>query len=477
MSDPAELEAPPVHPPVRRRFWSDVREALRGSEQDYTQGPIGRAILLLSVPMVLEMAMESVFAVTDVFFVGRLGPDAVAAVGLTESMLTLVYALAMGLGIGTTAVVARRIGEKDREGAATAAVQAIALGVAGAVLLGALGVAMAPRLLALMGASPAVLQIGSGYTRVMLGGEATIVVLFVVNAVFRGAGDAAIAMRVLWVANAINIVLGPCFIFGLGPFPELGVTGAAVATTIGRGTGALYALSRLLRPGSRIALGRRHVRLDVAVMRTVARLSGSGALQSIVGMASWIGLVRIVATFGSQALAGYTIGMRVIVFALLPSWGMSNAATTMVGQSLGARDPERAERSVWRAGLYNLVFLSAIGFAFVIFARPIVSAFTSDAEVLAYGTDCLRIIAAGFPFYAYGMVLSQSFNGAGDTVTPTMLNLIVFWLWEIPLAWVLAAPLGLGPRGAFLAVAISFSTLAVAAGAIFRRGRWKKIVV
>ena len=477
MADPAEVEGRAVQARARGQFWSDVREALRGSEQDYTQGPIGRAVLLLSIPMVLEMAMESVFAVTDVFFVGRLGPDAVAAVGLTESMLTLVYALAMGLGIGTTAVVARRIGEKDREGAANAAVQAIALGVAGAVLLGTLGVALAPRLLVLMGASPAVLQIGSGYTRVMLGGEATIVVIFVVNAVFRGAGDAAIAMRVLWVANVINIVLGPCFIFGLGPFPELGVTGAAVATTIGRGTGALYALSRLLRSGSRIAVGRRHLRLDMAVMRTVARLSGSGALQSIVGMASWIGLVRIVATFGSQALAGYTIGIRVIVFALLPSWGMSNAATTMVGQSLGARDPERAERSVWRAGRYNLVFLSVIGSVFVVFARPIVSAFTSDPEVLAYGADCLRIIAAGFPFYAYGMVLSQSFNGAGDTTTPTLLNLIVFWLWELPLAWVLAVPLGMGPRGAFLAVAVSFSTLAVVAGAIFRRGRWKRIVV
>ncbi|TMA36841.1 MAG: MATE family efflux transporter, partial [Deltaproteobacteria bacterium] len=316
MTEPAEIAAGPAAP-RRGGLWSDVREAIRGSEQDYTKGPIGRAILLLAIPMVLEMALESVFAVTDVFFVGRLGPDAVAAVGLTESMLTIVYALAMGLGIGTTAVVARRIGEKDREGAANAAVQSVFLGIGGAVLLGGLGVALAPHLLALMGASPAVLQIGSGYTRVMLGGEATIVVLFVVNAVFRGAGDAAIAMRVLWLANAINIVLGPCFIFGLGPFPELGVTGAAVATTIGRASGAVYAISRLLRPGSRVAVGRRHLGVDVPVMRTVARLSGSGAFQSIVGMASWIGLVRIVATFGSQALAGYTIGIRIIVFALL----------------------------------------------------------------------------------------------------------------------------------------------------------------
>jgi putative MATE family efflux protein len=477
VADPGEIAQVPAALPAQHRFWSTVREALRGSEQDYTKGPIGRAIFLLAIPMVLEMAMESVFAVTDVFFVGRLGPDAVATVGLTESMLTLVYALAMGLGMGTTAVVARRIGEKDREGAANAAVQALALGAGGAAVLGGLGVAFAPRLLALMGASPAVLQIGSGYTRVMLGGEATIVLIFVVNAVFRGAGDAAIAMRVLWLANAINIVLGPCFIFGLGPFPELGVTGAAVATTIGRGTGALYAIIRLLRPGSRIAVSRRHLRLDVPVMRTVARLSGSGALQSIVGMASWIGLVRIVATFGSQALAGYTIGIRIIIFALLPSWGMSNAAATMVGQALGARDPDRAEKSVWRACLYNLAFLGGIGLVFVVFARPIVSVFTSDQVVLAYATDCLRIVAAGFAFYAYGMVLLQSFNGAGDTRTPTWLNLIVFWIWEIPLAWVLAVPLGMGPRGTFLAVAISFSTLAVLAGAIFRRGRWKTTVV
>src|SRR6266481_5816762 len=325
MADQADVKVPAVPASPRGRFWSDVREALRGSEQDYTRGPIGRAILLLAVPMVLEMAMESVFAVADVFFVGRLGPDAVAAVGLTESMLTLVYALAMGLGIGTTAIVARRIGEKDREGAARAAVQAIALGVAGAVFLGGLGVAFAPRLLALMGASPAVLRIGSGYTRVMLGGEATIVVLFVVNAVFRGAGDAAIAMRVLWLANAINIVLGPCFIFGLGPFPRLGIAGAAVATNIGRGTGAIYAFSRLVRKGGRFEIKRRHFRLEPAIMARLLRLSAMGTFQVFVGMASWIGLVRTISSFGTDALAGYIIGIRVILFALLPSFGMSNA--------------------------------------------------------------------------------------------------------------------------------------------------------
>src|SRR5882672_971559 len=458
-------------------IWATVREALRGSHHDYTSGPLGRAIVLLAIPMVAEMIMESVFAVWDVYWVGRVGPAAQATVGLTESLLTLIYTAAMGLSIGVTAIVARRIGEKNTEGAAEAAVQGIALGVIVAAVTGVLGGMFAPRLLALMGASPEVLTIGSTYARIMLGGNVVILLLFLINAVFRGAGDAAIAMRVLWLANSINIALGPCLILGLGPFPRLGVTGAAIATTIGRGTGALFAISRLLRPGSRVAARGRHLRLDPGVMRTVARLSGSGAFQSIVGMASWIGLVRIVATFGSQALAGYTIGIRLVVFAILPSWGLSNAAATMVGQSLGARDPDRAERSVWRTCLYDLAFLSLIGLVFVVFARPIVSAFTADPAVLESGTSCLRIVAAGFPFYAYGMVLSQSFNGAGDTMTPTLLNLFVFWLWELPLAWGLSVVFGLGPAGCFLAVAIAFSTLAVAAAAIFRRGRWKKVVV
>ncbi|HET7456440.1 MAG TPA: MATE family efflux transporter [Gemmatimonadaceae bacterium] len=454
-------------------FWPSVREALRGSRQDYTEGTISRAIFLLAVPMVLEMAMESIFAVTDVFFVSRLGADAVATVGLTESMLTLVYAMAMGLGIGATAVVARRIGERDAEGAAHGAVQAVLLGLGVAAVLGAAGVVLAPRLLALMGASPSVIASGINYTRVMLGGEATIVILFVVNAIFRGAGDAAIAMRVLWLANAINIVLGPCLIFGLGPFPRLGVAGAAVATTIGRGTGALFALSRLLRPGSRVAVARRHMRLDPRAMGQIVRLSASGALQAFVGMASWIGLVRIIATFGSNALAGYTIGVRIIIFALMPSWGMSNAAATMVGQALGARKPERAERAVWLAGSYNAVFLGVVGLAFVVFARQIVGVFTAEPEVVRYGVDALRIVASGFLFYGYGQVLTASFNGAGDTLTPTLLNVAIFWLWEIPLAYWLAYRLEMGTRGVFVAMAVAFSSLAVASWLLFRRGTWK----
>ncbi len=458
-------------------LWDGIREAVRGSRRDYTQGSIGRAIMLLSIPMVLEMVMESVFAVADVFFVAKLGTDAVATVGLTESMLTLVYTMAMGLGIGTTAMIARRIGEHDPESAAHAAVQVLFLGLIVSVMLGIGGVMLAPRLLSLMGASPGVVARGATYTKVMLGGNASIMFLFLINAIFRGAGDAAVAMRVLWLANLINIGLGPCLIFGVGPFPKLGVAGAAIATSIGRGTGALYALSRLLRPGGRIGIARRHLRVEPALMARLLRLSASGALQVFIGMASWIGLIRILSTFGSDALAGYVIGIRVILFALLPSWGMSNAAATMVGQALGARKPERAEQAVWRAGFYNMCFLGSIGLLFVLLAKVIVGLFTSDPAVFPYGVDCLRVVACGFPFYAYGMVLTQSFNGAGDTFTPTVINFFVFWLWEIPLAYALAIVFGLGPHGVFLAMTIAFSTLAVVSGLIFQRGRWKAQVV
>jgi putative MATE family efflux protein len=474
MSDSIEtLNRVPV-PEPSPGLWRAIGEAIRGTQRDYTQGSIGRAILLLSVPMVLEMVMESVFAVVDIFFVAKLGAAAAATVGLTESMITLVYALAMGLGIGATAMVARRIGERDPEGAAHAAAQVIMLGLMVALVVGVCGGTFAPGLLSMMGAEPGVVRLGANYTRIMLGGNVVIIMLFLINATFRGAGDAAIAMRVLWLANLINICLGPCLIFGLGPFPKLGVTGAAVATTIGRGTGALFAFSRLLRPGGRLRLERRHFQLDLRLMGRLLRISASGAFQVFIGMASWIGLTRILSTFGSDALAGYVIGMRVILFALLPSWGMSNAAATMVGQSLGAGKPERAETAVWRAGFYNMCFLGMVGLAFVLFAHWIVWIFTSDPAISRYGVECLRIVACGFLFYAYGMVLTQSFNGAGDTWTPTVINLFVFWLWEIPLAYTLAIVLKLGPYGVFLAMTISFSTLAVVSALVFRRGHWKK---
>jgi len=460
-------------PGLRTAIW----DAVRGTHHDYTQGPVGRAILLLAVPMVLETVLESVFAVVDVFFVSRLGHRAVTTVGLTESMLAIVYTVAVGLSIGATAMVARRIGEKDVDGAARTAVQCLALGLGVAAVIGVLGATQAPRLLALMGAEPEVIAVGVPYTRLMLGANFTVTLLFLMNAIFRGAGDAVIAMRVLWLANAINIVLDPLLIFGIGPFPELGIEGAAIATNIGRGTAVVAQLVLLVRGSGRVDVERRHLRLVPAVMLRLVRLSATGTFQVFVSTASWIGLVRVLAGFGSEVVAGYTIGIRILVFALFPSWGMSNAAATMVGQALGARDPVRAERAVWIAGYYNLVFLGAAGLIFVVLAPWIVGLFTADPEAFRHGVLCLRIISLGFPFYAYGMVLTQSFNGAGDTWTPTYLNMLCFWLVEIPLAFVLAYRTSVGPTGVYVAVAFAFSLLAVVSAFMFRRGKWKQKVV
>jgi putative MATE family efflux protein len=453
--------------------WSTLKEAVRGSSQDFTEVPVGRAVVLLAVPMVLEMLMESVFVVADVFFVGRLGPDAVATVGITESWMTVMYALAAGLSIGATATVARRIGEKDGDGAARAAVQSIVLALIAAVGLGSIGAAFGPQLLAIMGASDDVLRTGATFSRVMLGGCGTVLMLFLMNSVFRGAGDAAIAMRVLWFANAINITLGPCLIFGLGPFPEMGVTGAALGTTIGRGCGVLYQLYHLMRKGGRIEIHARHVGLDPAVMRGILRISGTATFQSFVATASWMGLVRILTTFGSAAVAGNTIGIRIILFALLPSFGVSNAAATLVGQNLGAGKPDRAEAAAWKAGLYNTMCLGTVGAIFLVFAPFLTSFFTDDPEVARYSVGCLRIVSAGFLFYGYAMVLTAAFNGAGDTRTPTLIHLFCLWMWEIPLAWLLARPLGFGPTGVFVAVAVAFSTMAVVSGWLFSKGGWK----
>jgi putative MATE family efflux protein len=470
---------PPIVPSVddQQSLWSAVKESIRGSHRSYTTGPIGRSILLLAIPMVLEMIMESLFAVVDIYWVSRLGNDAAATVGLTESLMTLIYALAIGLSIGAMAMVSRRIGEQNPDGAARAAVQAIAVALLISILIAVIAAPFAPQLLALMGGSPWVVEHGSAFTRIMLAGNVTVVLLFMINAIFRGAGDAAIAMRTLWLANWINILLGPCLIFGLGPFPKLGIVGAAMATNIGRGAGVVYALSRLARSGGRFDIQRKHVRLELAVMWRLVRLSATGTFQVFIGMASWIGLVRIISSFGSDAVAGYTFGIRVILFALLPSWGMANAAATMVGQALGAGDPDRAERAVWKAGFYNMIFLGVIGLIFIFFAPQIIGLYTTDPHVAQYGIDCLRIVAYGFLFYAYGMVLGQSFNGAGDTSTPTIINLFVFWLWEIPLAYVLGVVLGFGPRGVFISMTVAFSTLAVVSAAVFRRGRWKQKVV
>ena len=454
-------------------MWATVREAMRGTQVDYTTAPVGRAVILLAVPMVIEMAMESIFAVADVFWVAHLGADAVATVGLTESMMTIIYTAAMGLSIGATALVARRIGEKNPEGAAHAAGQSILLGLGMSAAIALLAAPNAPALLRTMGASDSVVRSGSGFTRIMLGGNATVLLLFLLNAVFRGAGDAAIAMRVLVLGNVLNIVLGPCFIFGLGPFPALGVAGASTATNIGRGTAVLYQLYTLARGGGRVRIALRHLRFDLGAMASVVRLSGVGTFQILIGTASYIGLVRIISDFGSAALAGYTIGIRLIIFAILPAYGISNAAATMVGQNLGAKRPDRAEQSVWTAGLYNLVFLGAVGVVFLAGAPYITALFSTDPLVQPFAIGCLRIVSLGFVFYAYGMVLTSAFNGAGDTWTPTYINLFVFWLFEIPLAWFLATRAGFGARGVFIALMVAYSMLAVVSAVLFRRGRWK----
>ena len=473
MSDSLE-SAVTAHAPHRlARLWSDLRLAARGTRHDYTAGPIGRAIFLLAVPMVLEMLMESVFAVVDVFWVAHLGASAIATVGLTESMMAIVYTLAFGLAIGATATVARRIGEKDPDAAARAAVQAISLAVLVSAVLAIAGGIFAPDLLRLMGASPDVIERGTRFTRVMLGGSSSVFLLFIINAVFRGAGDAAVAMRVLWLANWINIVLGPLLIFGVGPFPKLGVAGAAIATTIGRGTGALFAASRLVHDSGHLIVLRKHLVVDVKAMIRLARMCAVGTFQVFVSTAAWIGLIRILSSFGSVAVAGYTIAIRVVIFALLPAFGLANAAATMVGQGLGARDPARAEKAVWTAARYNLAFLGGLGVLFVTLAPLIISGFTQDPEVARVAILGLRTISLGFPMYAFGMVLTMAFNGAGDTWTPTWINLAVFWVFEIPAAWLIARYTGLEYRGVFIAITGAYSVLAGVSAVLFRRGNWK----
>ncbi|HEY0658975.1 MAG TPA: MATE family efflux transporter [Pyrinomonadaceae bacterium] len=475
-------------------FWSILREAVGGSQRDFTQGSIGLAIFLLAVPMVLEMFMESVFALVDIYFVGHLGANSVAVVILTESMLAIIYAVAIGLSIGATATVARRTGEKDEKGAARTAAHAIYLGVIVSVLMSVIGIVFAPTFLSLLGAESQVIAEGTTFTRIMLGGNAVIVFLFLLNAIFRGAGDAAIAMRVLILANLLNIFLAPCFIMGadifpfLGInapqwlvdnwiFPKLGVTGAAIGTTIGRGAGVLFAAWWLFRPGGRITIYKEHWKFDSEILSSLVKIAAPAVLQFTIGTASWSALVRVVAGFGSDAIAGYGIGLRVILFVLLPSVGLSNAAATLVGQNLGAGKPERAEKSVWKASFINAAFLGAVGFIFIAFSNGIVGIFTEEASVLEYGATCLRIVSYGFVFYGFGMVFETAFNGAGDTWTPTYLNLFVFWLFEIPLAYVLAYHFGFGASGVFWAITIAFSVLAIVSALLFKRGKWKTKVV
>src|SRR5437870_4281047 len=454
-------------------FWGSVWESLQGSHQDFTVGNLNRAILLLAIPMVLEMALESLFAVVDVFWVSHLGANAVATVGLTESLLTLVFAVALGLSLSTTAMVARRIGEKDKDGASVAAVQSVAIGLMLSCLMGVPCLFYAPLLLRLMGTSPEIVAVGGNYARIALGGCGAVLMLFLNNAIFRGAGDAAIAMRLLWVSNVINLVLDPCLIFGWGPFPKLGVTGAALATFTGRSIGVLYQFYRLLRGTERIRVLRNQVKVNFQVLLRLLRVSLTGILQFAIAHTSWIGLVRIVSIFGSAALAGYTIATRVLIFVILPSWGLSNAAATLVGQNLGAKQPERAQTSVWRTGFYNMLFLGFIGVIFLLFATPIVRLFSNDPVVVPRAATCLRILSYGNIGYAYGMVMLQAFNGAGDTVTPTYVHFFGFWILEIPLAYFLAITARLGANGVYISIVIAEGAIAAAGILLFRRGRWK----
>ena len=458
-------------------WWQDtrsfLRESLSDNDVDYTQGAVGRALGLLAIPMMLEMAMESIFAVVDIAFVSRLGTDAVAAVGITEALVTVLYAISMGLGMGVTAMVSRRIGAKDSAGAGRVVGQAIWTGGLLSVVIGILGVIFARDLLVLMGASENVIREGTGFTAVLLGGSASIMYLFLLNAAFRGAGDAAVALRSLWLANGINIILDPCLIFGLGPFPEMGVTGAAVATTIGRGIGVIYQLYYLFGGRGRLAFQFRHLKLVRDLIQRMLIISAGGIGQFLISTASWVVLMRIVAIYGSGAIAAYTIALRMIEFTILPAWGLGNAAATLVGQNLGANLPERAERSAWHAAKYNAIFMALVAVLMLLLAPQITALFSNDPEVLRYGTSCLRILGIGFPMYAVGMIMIQALNGAGDTATPSALNLLSFWAIQIPLAFWLATKLGFGPDGVFVAIVVSESLLTILSIIVFRRGRWK----
>ena len=459
------------------KFFRLFLAALRGSETNLTSGSINRAIFLLSVPMILEMVMESLFAVVDVFFVAKIGTQAIATVGLTESVLTLVYSLAIGLSTAATALVARRIGEANPRGAGMAVGQVLLVSITLGLVMGATGFAFADDILRLMGGDQTLIASGHNFTRMIFASSPAIVLLYTLSGCLRGSGDASIAMRSLWVANGVNIVLCPVFIFGLGPFPELGVMGSAVATTIGRSTGVLYQLYALTRQKGVVQVFRSDLVPNLAIIRNLFSLAVGGTSQFLVGSASWIFLTRILSTFGSDVVAGYTIAIRIIVFTILPSWGLANAAATLVGQNLGAGQPERAETSAWRAAFCNMIFLATVGLCFFLAATPIVSLFDDNVRVVSIAVECLRIFCLGYLFMAYGMVLSQSLNGAGDTRTPTLINVVCFWAVEIPLAYTLAHLLNWGPPGVFWSVAISQTLLAGIAILVFRRGRWKTIQV
>lgn len=456
------------------KMLSDLREAVSGTEQDFTTGKLGRAVFLLSIPMALEMLMESVFAIVDIFFVSKLGPEAIATVGLTESIITIVYALAVGLSTATSSLISRRIGEKNLEGASTAAFQAILTGILISLFIAVPGVIFAKKLLLLMGASAVIVQEMWGFAAIMIGSNTVIMLLFIINAIFRSAGDAAVSMRVLWMANLINIVLDPLLIFGWGPLPAFGVQGAAMATATGRGLAVLFQVYLLFRGKKRVQIHLRHIRIEWPVMMSLLKLALGGVSQHIIATSSWIILIRIISVFGSIVVAGYTIAIRVVNFALLPSWGLSNAASTLVGQNLGARQPQRAERSVWITGWINILFLGSIGMILLVFSDSFIRFFIQDPAVIAAGSVSLRIISIGFIAYGFGMVLVNALNGAGDTFSPMLINIACYWILEIPLAWLLAVHAGLNESGVFIAIVIAETMMTLSAFWIFRKGNWKQ---
>ncbi|RNC86540.1 MAG: MATE family efflux transporter [Winogradskyella sp.] len=460
-----------------KQFFNYLKLAVTGKEQDFTSGSIRRAVFMLSIPMILEMLMESIFAIVDIFYVSRVSVNAVATIGLTESVITLVYALAIGLSMAATAIVARRIGEKDREGASQAAVQVIFLGVIIAAGVSVVGILYPKEILALMGGEPDLIAEGYGYTQVLLGGNVTIMLLFLINAIFRGAGDASIAMWVLIVSNGLNIILDPIFIFGLGPIQAYGVEGAAIATTIGRGTAVVFQLLVLFYGWSKIKVAFKDLVLRISVMLNLIKVSLGGIGQFLIGTSSWVFLMRIMSEFGSEVLAGYTIAIRVMMFTLMPAWGMSNAAATLVGQNLGAQKPDRAEQSVWKTGKYSAIFMGFVSIIYLIFAPQIISWFTQEAEVIKNGALCLRIIAAGYVFYGYGMVIINAFNGSGDTTTPTWINFICFWLFQLPFAYIMALNFDFGPLGVFMAITLAEVLITVLGLIWFKKGKWKSVKV
>ncbi|MDH7446008.1 MATE family efflux transporter [Aquimarina sp. 2201CG14-23] len=459
------------------KLFSYFKIAVTGKEQEFTSGSIRKAVFMLAIPMILEMMMESIFALVDAYWVSNLGANAIATVGLTESVITLIYAVAIGLSMGVTAIVARRVGEKDIRGASQAAVQSIFLGISVALIISVIGILFPKEILALMGAEPDLIAEGYGYTQILLGGNITIMLLFLINAVFRGAGDASVAMKVLIFSNLLNIILDPIFIFGFGPIPEFGVKGAAIATTIGRGSAVILQLLILFFGWSKIKVAFKDIAIHTKVMINLIKVSLGGIGQFIIGTSSWVFLMRIMAEFGSEVLAGYTIAIRVLMFTLMPSWGMSNAAATLVGQNLGAGKPDRAEQSVWKTGKYNAYFMLFVSILYLLLAEVIIKIFSTEPEVVKYGALSLRVIAAGYVFYAYGMVIIQSFNGAGDTKTPTIINFFCFWLFQLPFAYLAAIVFDWGAMGVFIAITLAEALIAIVGIVWFRKGKWKEVKV